>query len=66
MLASLIRRPGYLQITEIPCFDVLKQVHVLLTQHTVLDAVNKQFIVCKHVFNGLAVKMTSLRLGDHG
>ena len=26
MLASLIRRSGYLQITEIPRFDVLKQV----------------------------------------
>ena len=26
MLASLIRRPGYQQITEIPRFDVLKQV----------------------------------------
>ena len=31
MLASLIRRPSYQQITEIPRFDVLKQVHVLLT-----------------------------------
>ena len=60
MLASLIRRSGYLQVTEISHFDVLKQVRA------VLDAVNKQFIVCKHVFNGLAVKKTSLRLGDHG
>ena len=66
MLASLIRRPSYQQITEIPRFDVLKQVHVLLTKHAVLDAMNKQFIVCKHVFNGLAVKMTSLCWGDHG
>ena len=31
VLASLIRRPGYQQITEIPRFDVLKQVHSLLT-----------------------------------
>ena len=31
LLASLIRRPGYQQITEIPCFDALKRVHVLLT-----------------------------------
>ena len=31
VLASLIRWSGYLQITEIPRFDVLKQVHVLLT-----------------------------------
>ena len=31
VLASLICRSGYLQITEIPRFDVLKQVHVLLT-----------------------------------
>ena len=30
VLASLIRPSGYLQITEIPRFDVLKQVHVLL------------------------------------
>ena len=28
MLAGLIRLSGYLQITEIPRFDVLKQVHV--------------------------------------
>ena len=28
MLASLIRRQGYQQITEIPRFDVLKQVRV--------------------------------------
>ena len=40
MLASLIRRPGYQQITEIPRFDVLKQVLVLLTKHAVLDAMN--------------------------
>ena len=66
MLESLIRRPGYQQVTEILRFDVLKQVHVLLTLHAVLDAVNKQFIVCKQVFNGLAVKMTGLRWGDHG
>ena len=45
MLASLIRRPGYQQITEIQRFDVLKHVHVLLTLHAVLDAMNKQFIV---------------------
>ena len=37
VLASLSRRPGYRQITEIPRFDVLKQVHVLLTCHVVLD-----------------------------
>ena len=59
MLSSFIRRSDYLQITEIPRFDVLKQVHVLLTYHAVLDAVNKQFIVCKHVFNSLAVKITT-------
>ena len=66
MLASLIRRPGYQQVTEILRFVVLKQVHVLLTLHAVLDAVNKQFIVYNHVFNGLAVKMTGLLSGDHG
>ena len=66
MLASLIRRPGYQQVTEILRFDVLKQIHVLLTLHAVLDGVNKQFIVCKHVFNVLAVKITGLRWGDHG
>ena len=32
MLASLICRSGYLQITEIPRFDVLKQEHVLQTR----------------------------------
>ena len=31
VLASLIRHPGYQQITEITRFDVLKQVYVLLT-----------------------------------
>ena len=62
MLASLINQ----QITEITRFDVLKQVHVLLASHAVSDAMGKQFIVCKHVFFGLAVKMTSLRWGDHG
>ena len=31
VLTSLTRRAGYLQITEIPRFDVLKQVHVLVT-----------------------------------
>ena len=65
MLASLCRRPGYQQITEIPRFDVLKQVHVLLTCHAALDVMNKHFIVCKHVFDPLAVKMTSIRQGDH-
>ena len=33
MLASLNRRPGYQQITEIPRFDFLKQAYVLLTCH---------------------------------
>ena len=65
MLASLSRRPGYQQNTEIPRFEVLKQVHVMLTCHAVLDVMNKQFIVCKHVFDSLAVKMTSIRQGDH-
>ena len=66
MLASLSRSPGYQQITEILRFDVLKQVHVLLTCHAVMDVINKQFIICKHVFDSLAVKMTNLRQGDHG
>ena len=66
MLASLSRRPGYQRITEIPRFDFLTQVHVLLTCHAVLDAMNKHIIVCKHVSDSLAVKMTSLRQGDHG
>ena len=66
MLASLCPRPGWQQIiyTEIPCFDFLKQVHVLLTCHAALDVTNKQFIVCKHIFDSLTVKMTSLRQGD--
>ena len=66
MLASLSRRPGYQQITEIPRFDFLKQVHVLLTSHAVLNVMNEQFIVCKHVSDSLAVNMTNLRQGDHG
>ena len=68
MLASLSRRPVYQQITEILHFD-LKQVHVLLMCHADLDVMKKQFkqfIVCKHVSDSLAVKMTSLRQGDHG
>ena len=59
VLASLSRRPGYRQITEIQRLDVLKQVHVLLTCHVVLD-------VMKHVFDSLAIKKTNLRQGDHG
>ena len=35
--AALSRRPGYRQITEIQRLDVLKQVHVLLACHVVLD-----------------------------
>ena len=37
VIASLSRRPGYRQITEIQRLDVLKQAHVLLTCHVVLD-----------------------------
>ena len=40
VLASLIRRAGYRQITEIQRLDVSKQVHVLLTCHVVLDVMN--------------------------
>ena len=39
MLAILSRRPGYGQITEFQRLDVLKQVHVLLTCHVVLDVI---------------------------
>ena len=53
MLASLNRRQ---QITEIPRFDFLKQARVLLKCHAVLDVMNKQFFVCKHVSDSLAVK----------
>ena len=66
MLASLSRRPGYRQISEIPRKDFLRQVHVLLTCHVVLDVINDQRMVCKHAFDCLAVKMTSLGQGDHG
>ena len=66
MSASISRRPGYRQITEILCLDFLKQVHVLLMCHVVLDVMNELFIVCKQVFDSLAVKMTNLRQGDHG
>ena len=40
VLPSLNRRPGYRQITEIQRLDGLKQVHVLLTCHLVLDVMN--------------------------
>ena len=40
VLASLSRRPGYRQITEMQRLDVLKQVRVLLTCHIVLDVMN--------------------------
>ena len=40
VLASLSHRPGHRQITEIQRLDVLKQVHVLLTCHVVLDVMN--------------------------
>ena len=40
VLASLSCRPGYRQITEIPRLDFLKQVHVLVTCHVVLDVMN--------------------------
>ena len=66
MLAALSRRPGYQQITEIPRFDFLMQVHVLLTCHAVLDVINNQIIVCKHVSDSLAIKMKILRQGDKG
>ena len=66
MLASFNRRPGYQQIAEIPRFDFLKQAHVLLTCHAVLDVMNKQFFVCKHFSDNMAVKMTNLRHRDHG
>ena len=66
MLASLSRRLGYQQITGIPRFDFLKQVRVLLACHAVLDVMNKQFFVCKHVSDSLAVKKASLRQRAHG
>ena len=43
MLPSLSRHPGYQQITEMPRFDVLKQIHVLLTCHAVCGC-NEQTI----------------------
>ena len=64
MLASFSRRPGYQQSKEIPRFDFLKQVNVLLMCHAVLDVMIKQIIVCKHFSESLAVKMTSFRQGD--
>ena len=66
MLASFGRRPDYRQITEISRLDFLKQVHVLLTCHVVLDVMDEQFMVCKHVFDSLAVKVTNLGQEDHG
>ena len=64
--ASLSCRTGYQQITEIPLLDFLMQVHVLLTRHVVLGVINEQFIVCKHVFDSLAVNIINLRWRDHG
>ena len=66
MLASFGRRPDYRQITEISRLGFLKQVHVLLTCHVVLDVMDEQFMVCKHVFDSLAVKVTNLGQEDHG
>ena len=66
VLASLSRHPGYRQITEIQHFDFLKLVHVLLTCHVALDVMNDYSIICKHVSDSLAVKMTNLRQGDRG
>ena len=66
MLARLSRCLGYQENTKIPRFDFLKQVHVVLTCHALLDVMNIQFIICKCVPDSLAVKMTSLRQGDHG
>ena len=40
VLASLSRRPGYRQITEIQRLDVLKEMQVPLTCQVVLDAMN--------------------------
>ena len=53
-------------MTEISRLDFLKLLHVLLMWHVVLMAMKVQFIVCKHVFDSLAVKKTDLVLGDHG
>ena len=65
VLASLSRRPGYRQITEIPRLDFLKQVHVLLTCHVVLGVMNDQRKVLIHAFDSLAVKMRSLGQENH-
>ena len=40
VLERLSRRSGYRQIKEIQRLDVLKQVHLLLTCHVVLDVMN--------------------------
>ena len=40
VLASVSGRLGYRQITEIQRLDFLKQVHMLLTCHIVLDVIN--------------------------
>ena len=66
VLASLSRRPGYRKITGILRFDFLIQVQKLLRCHVVLDVMNESFIVSKHIFDSLAVKMTNLRPGDLG
>ena len=66
VLASFSRRPGYHQITEIPLFDLLEADTRVADVPRSLDVMNDQLIVCKHAFDSLAVKMTSIRQGDHG
>ena len=53
-------------MTEISRLDFMKLVHVLMTLHVVLKAMKEKFIVCKHIFDSMAVKKTDLILGDHG
>ena len=66
LVSSMGRRPGLSINEEISRLDFLKLVHVLLMWRVVLDVMNAQFIVCKHVFESLAVKKTGLVHGDHG
>ena len=54
------------KITEIPRFDFLKQMHVLMTCHAVLDVMDIQFIVYKQVFVSPTVKKASHRQGAYG
>ena len=66
VVSCMGRRPGLFINGRITRMDILKLVNVLLTWPVVLDMINAQFKVCKHVFDRLAVKRSALVQGDYG